>query len=257
VYRLLRGEQTGKDPTNRGTLGTKRHLVVDRNGVPLAVTISASNVHDSQRLDLTVDAILPLRLPGKRRGRPRHRPLKLHADKGYDYPRCRQALRRRWITPRIARRGIESRARLGRYRWVVEPTLSWLIRFRRLKVRHRRRADIHQAFLTFGCAPHLLESSHQLNGDKVMSDGSAARGGDFLEAVHVAAHSQLAVVEQWIATAASGGVEPHQEGTSGDLALSRRQCGAAVQLRLEALALSRAPFIPGELILRAVDRYSP
>jgi transposase len=146
------GEATGKDPTNRGKLGTKRHIVVDRNGVPLAVTISASNVHDSKMLEEAVDAIPPLRLPGKRRGRPRKRPVKLHADKGYDYPRCRRALRSRGIIPRIARRGIESSERLGRYRWVVERTLSWLNRFRRLKVRYERRGDIHQAFLTLGCS---------------------------------------------------------------------------------------------------------
>jgi transposase len=51
-----------------------------------------------------------------------------------------------------ALRGIESSERLGRYRWVVERTLSWLNRFRRLKVRYERRADIHRAFLTLGCA---------------------------------------------------------------------------------------------------------
>jgi len=146
------GEQTGKDPTNRGKLGTKRHVVVDRAGLPLAVTISASNVHDSKMLEATVDAILPLRLPHRRRGRPRKRPMKLHADKGYDFPRCRRALRQRGIIPRIARRGIESSERLGRYRWVVERTLSWLNRFRRLKIRYERRADIHEAFLCLGCA---------------------------------------------------------------------------------------------------------
>jgi transposase len=135
---------------NRGKLGTKRHLVVDRNGLPLAVPISGSNVHDPRRLEETVDAIPPLRLPGKRRGRPRQRPRRLHADKGYDSPRCRPALRARGIIARIARRGIESSERLGRYRWVVERTLSWLNRFRRLKVRYERRADIHQAFLTLG-----------------------------------------------------------------------------------------------------------
>jgi transposase len=59
----------------------------------------------------------------------------------------------RWLAaPRIARRGIESRERLGRHRWVVERTLSWLNRFRRLKVRYERRADIHHAFLSLGCA---------------------------------------------------------------------------------------------------------
>jgi IS5 family transposase len=107
---------------------------------------------DSKRLEEAIDAIPPLRLPDKRCGRPRHRPVKLHADKGYNYPRCRRALRTRGIIPRIARRGVESRERLGRYRWVVERTLSWLNRFRRLKVRYERRADIHQAFLTLGCA---------------------------------------------------------------------------------------------------------
>ena len=152
VCQPLGGEATGKDPTNRGKLGTKRHLVVDRTGVPLAVTVSSANVHDSQRLEGTIDAIPPLRLPGKRRGRPRHRPGKLHADKAYDSSRCRRALRARGIIPRIARRGIESRERLGRYRWVVERTLSWLNRFRRLKVRYERRVDIHQAFLSLACA---------------------------------------------------------------------------------------------------------
>jgi IS5 family transposase len=72
--------------------------------------------------------------------------------KAYDFPRCRKALRKRSITPRIARRGIESSEKLGRYRWVVERTLSWLNRFRRLKVRYERRDDVHQAFLDLGCA---------------------------------------------------------------------------------------------------------
>ncbi len=77
----------------------------------------------------------------------------LTADKGYDFPRCRKALRKRGITPRVARRGIESSERLGQHRWVVERTLSWLNRFfRRLKVRYERRDDIHQAFLDLGCA---------------------------------------------------------------------------------------------------------
>ncbi len=156
------GEQTGKDPTNRGKLGTKRHLVVDRHGLPVAIILSAANVHDSKLLEDTVDAIPPLRLPGKRRGRPRKRPRQLHADKGYDYPRCRQALRARNIIPRIARRGIESSERLGRYRWVVERTLAWLNRFRRLKVRYERRADIHHALLSCGCALICLRARQGL-----------------------------------------------------------------------------------------------
>ena len=96
-----------------------------------------------------LDAVPPIKQPS---GQRRRRPAKLHADKGYDFPTCRAACRRRHITPRIARRGIEPSARLGRHRWVVERTLAWLARCRRLTVRYERRADIHDAFLTLGCA---------------------------------------------------------------------------------------------------------
>ena len=126
--------------------------MVDRGGIPLAVTLSGANVHDSKMLEATLDAIHPVRGHRGRPGRPRQRPVKLHADKAYDYPRCRRACRARGITPRIARRGIESSERLGRYRWVVERTFAWLNRFRRLTVRYERRKDIHLAFLTLGCS---------------------------------------------------------------------------------------------------------
>jgi IS5 family transposase len=143
------GSKTGPNPTDKGKKGSKRHVMVDWGGIPLAVTHSAANVHDSKVLEEAVDAIEPIKRP---RGRPRKRPKKLHADKAYDFTRCRKALRKRSITARIARRGIESSEKLGRYRWVVERTLSWLNRFRRLKVRYERRDDIHQAFLDLGCA---------------------------------------------------------------------------------------------------------
>ena len=118
-------------------------------GIPLAVLLTGANVHDSMVFEDVLDAIAPIKRP---RGRPRKRPAKLHADKAYDSPRCRRALRARHITGRIARKGIESSERLGRHRWVVERTLAWLNRFRRLTVRYERRADIHEAFLTLGCA---------------------------------------------------------------------------------------------------------
>ena len=41
---------------------------------------------------------------------------------------------------------------IGVFRWVVERTLAWLHRFRRLALRYERRADVHEAFLTLGCA---------------------------------------------------------------------------------------------------------
>jgi IS5 family transposase len=123
--------------------------VVDRAGIPLAALLSGANHHDSVVFEAVIDAIPPTTTSS---GQRRKRPAKLHADKGYDYPRCRQARRRRHIRVRIARKGSDSSQRLGRHRWVVERTLAWLSRFRRLTVRDERRADIHHAFLTLGCS---------------------------------------------------------------------------------------------------------
>jgi IS5 family transposase len=105
-----------------------------------------------------VDAVPAIRGPAGRPGRPRRRPAKLHCDKGYDYPRCRRALRRRGITPRIARRGVESSQRLGRHRYVVERSLAWLVGYRRLQVRYERYADILLGFVQLACALICLNS---------------------------------------------------------------------------------------------------
>jgi transposase len=148
------GPLTGPNPTDRGKAGTKRHVVVDRQGIPLAVKLTAANQHDGLAFEPLLDAIPPIQ---GRHGRPRRRPQKLHADKAYDARHCRAYLRRRGIKSRIARRGIESNERLGRHRWVVERTLAWLNRFRRLAIRYERRADIHEAFLQLGLHPDLLE----------------------------------------------------------------------------------------------------
>jgi IS5 family transposase len=86
-----------------------------------------------------------------KRGRPRKRPMKVHADKGYDYPMCRQYLQRRGIISRIARRCVESKERLGRHRWVVERCLSWLNRFRKLRIRYERSAEAYLALCKLAC----------------------------------------------------------------------------------------------------------
>ena len=99
--------------------------------------------------------------PAAADGRPR-RPAKLHADKGYDYDRCRAACWVRGIVPRIARRGIESSQRLGRHRWVVERTHAWMARYRRLVVRYEEREDIHLAFVVLACALICLNQLHRL-----------------------------------------------------------------------------------------------
>ena len=143
---------TGANPVDRGKPGSKYHLLIDAIGIPLAVGLSAANTHDSQLLEQLVDAVPAIIGPRGRPGRPRKRPVKLHADKGYDFPGCRRALRRRGISPRIARRGVESSQRLGRHRWKVERSLAWLLANRRLTIRYERRADILTAFLHLACA---------------------------------------------------------------------------------------------------------
>lgn len=122
--------------------------MVDGRGTPLAIAITAANRHEITQAEAMVDAVPAV--SGKL-GRPRRRPDKLHADKAYDSAQFRHELRRRGIQPRIARRGIDSSERLGRFRWVAERTFAWLNQFRRLRVRHERRKDIHDAFLKLGC----------------------------------------------------------------------------------------------------------
>jgi transposase len=143
------GQATGKNPTDRGKPGSKHHLATDARGIPLTVGLTGANRPDETVFEPLVESIPPIKQPN---GRRRRRPTKVHADKGYDVRRCRRYLHRRKIQVRIARKGVESKTKLGRYRWVVERTLAWLHAHRRLAVRYERREDIHQAFLDLGCA---------------------------------------------------------------------------------------------------------
>jgi transposase len=139
------GAATGPNPTDRGKSGSKHHLITDAQGTPLASPmLTPSNVPDVIMLIPIVDHIAPVQ---GRSGRPRRRPDKVHADKGYSSHANRQGLRQRGIQPRIARRGIESSTRLGRHRWVVERSFAWLHSFKRLLTRYERDAEMHQGFL--------------------------------------------------------------------------------------------------------------
>jgi transposase len=138
------GEKTGENPTDRRKLGTKHHIVTDAKGVPLAVTVSGSNVHDVKQMLDAVDAIP--NVSGKV-GHPRKRPQELYGDRAYHSQAHEQELRRRGIIPRIAHRNTPHGSGLGIYRWVVERTASWLHSFRKLRLRTDRAAEIHEAFV--------------------------------------------------------------------------------------------------------------
>lgn len=112
---------------------------MEAKGIPLKGLLSAANVNDVTML-LPLVAGLETRID------------KLYADRGYDSDPLRLELLLRGIRPRLGRRKTNHGSGLGKRRWVVERSLSWLHGFRRLRTRFERRADIHQAFLTLGCA---------------------------------------------------------------------------------------------------------
>ena len=118
-------------------------------GVPLAVRLTSANRHDSKDALPLVDAIPPLQ---GERGRPRSRPDCILGDRAYDAEVIRHGLRTRHILPLLAVRRTQHGSGLARFRWVVERTFAWLNQFRRLRVRYDKRADIHEAFLSLGCA---------------------------------------------------------------------------------------------------------
>src|SRR5829696_8866488 len=142
-------DHVGANPVDRGKPGSKLHLVCDGSGLPLTAAVTAANVNDTTMFPAVLDDVPPVRTPS---GRRRTRPGTVHADKGYDSHANRVYLRRRGIKARIARRQIESSTRLGRHRWRVERSLSWLSCFRRLQVRWDRDAGRRFAFVLVACA---------------------------------------------------------------------------------------------------------
>ena len=87
-----------------------------------------------------------------RAGHPRRRPDAVYGDRAYDSQPHREEMAARGIDPHFPHRRSEHGSGLGTKRWVVERTIAWLHRFRRLRVRYERRADLHEGLLHLGCA---------------------------------------------------------------------------------------------------------
>jgi transposase len=146
---LFKGARTGPSPVDRGRKGSKHHVLVDAGGAPLAVSLTGANRNDVTQLLPLIDGIGPVR---GRRGRPRQRPDRLFADRGYDHDKYRRELWARGVKPVVARRGEPHGSGLGKTRWVVERTFAWLHNLGRLRTRYERCAERHLAFLKLGCA---------------------------------------------------------------------------------------------------------
>jgi hypothetical protein len=99
IHAVYGGDQAGPNPTDRAKRGSKRHLICDGRGVPLAVRLTGANRNDSQEALASVDAIPPLH---GERGRPRQRPDCVRGDRGDDAAGIRRGLRTRHIVPLLA-----------------------------------------------------------------------------------------------------------------------------------------------------------
>jgi transposase len=143
---------------SRGGLTTKFHLACDGRGQPLSIVITPGHRHDSTQLQTVLDGIRIPRASG--RGRPRTRPDRLIADKGYSYLRCRRVLRQRQIKHTIPERRdqrAQRAARPGRplvfdkiiyaRRNLVERCINRLKQWRGLATRYEKRALNYRALL--------------------------------------------------------------------------------------------------------------
>jgi transposase len=137
------GVDTGPNPTDRGKTGSKHTLMVDGNGVPLAMHTTGANASDQKQLEPIIYNFP--KVAGKR-GRPKQKPEALVADRGYDSESNRMMLRWLGIEPLIAKRNTEHGSGLGTIRWVVERTNAWLKGLKRMRVRWDRLSAIQSAW---------------------------------------------------------------------------------------------------------------
>jgi transposase len=140
--------------------------LVDATGIPLAWSVTGGNRNDVTQLIPLVERIPPVR---GRVGRPRRRPKRVTADRGYDHDKYRRQLRQRGIASEIARRQTTHGSGLGRARWVVERTFAWLHNFKQLLVRYDRRHQIHEAFPRDRLLPRLLQEASAIIVIRVLS----------------------------------------------------------------------------------------
>jgi transposase len=126
-----------------GGFGTKIHIVSDGNGVPLNVTITPGQTHESTQFEAV---LAPIAIWRPRTGRWRGRPRRVAGDRGYHAHRIRAWLHDRGMQVVIPpRRTRAKRAKRGRpmtynpvwYRGrnVVERSIGWLKEWRSVATR--------------------------------------------------------------------------------------------------------------------------
>ncbi|UBV45435.1 IS5 family transposase (plasmid) [Deinococcus taeanensis] len=138
-----RGADVG--PTKKGK-GTKIMIVVDANGVPLAVQTASASPAEVRLVHDTLDASFGLDFPQR-----------LIGDKAYDSDGLDEELATlgiEMIAPnRRNRKKTQDGRPLRRYkrRWKVERTISWLQSFRRVRTRDEVKAENFLAMVQLAC----------------------------------------------------------------------------------------------------------
>jgi transposase len=145
------------------------HLACDGKGRPLSIVITAGQRHDSTQLAALLGGLRVPRPGG--RGRPRIRPDRVIADKGYSYPRCRRLLRKRQIPHTIPERRDQRARRAARpgrpltfdkaiyaRRIVVERCINQLKQWRGLATRYEKRAANYRAMVVIASIVLWLDS---------------------------------------------------------------------------------------------------
>lgn len=146
-------EEKGPAPTQPTgeKKGTKRSILTDANGIPLAREVAGANIHDMKLVEATLENIVAFRpIPTPEREQ------NLCQDKGYDYQCINTLVRRYGFTPHIRHRGEDAVAyrhpEQPARRWVVERTNSWMNRFRRILIRWEKKLENYVAMLDFAFA---------------------------------------------------------------------------------------------------------
>ena len=130
-------------------------VLVDGHGIPLGALLASATPHEVGLAEATLARV---KVP-RRRGRPRSKPQRIIADKGYDSDPLRRRLKQRGIELIAPYRWykkakpFEDRRKLRRYRrrWKIERTNAWLGNYRRLAVRYDRLLSVYQGFFHVAC----------------------------------------------------------------------------------------------------------
>jgi transposase len=156
----------GTNPTDRSKLGTKKHILTDKNGIPISAIITSASTHDIKAVTGVIDNVVIKKQEQPTPSYPstKTKTIKQHLclDRAYNSKVVEQQIVRRGYVPHIPhkrKRGeqINEKEKTcqkrypARRRWVVERTNSWHNRFRKLFTRYEKKAENYLGLVQLSC----------------------------------------------------------------------------------------------------------